>query len=176
MINQNTNIIIRPWSDQDSVEELTTLLHRAYKVLADLGLRFLATHQDMETTRERISTGKCFIAELDGVIIGTITYYDSAHTDGSPFLDLPGTSHMGQLGVEPRLRGQRIGTKLICHVEKVALEDGADELALDTAEPATHLINWYQRMGYRFVEHVQWNVTNYRSVVMSKTLRPGTDQ
>ncbi|MBW1796697.1 MAG: GNAT family N-acetyltransferase, partial [Deltaproteobacteria bacterium] len=46
--------------------------------------------------------------------------------------------------------------------------DGASELALDTAEQATHLINWYERLGYRFIEYVDWDVTNYRSVIMSK--------
>jgi ribosomal protein S18 acetylase RimI-like enzyme len=149
------NITIRPLSDLDSIEELTQLLHRAYKILADMQLRFVATYQDVETTRKRISGGICFVAECDGKIVGTITYYSPAHTGGSPFLDLPETAHMGQLGVEPEVRGRRIGKRLIEQVESVAIADGATELALDTAEPARHLIEWYERMGYRFIEHVQ---------------------
>jgi hypothetical protein len=43
-------------------------------------------------------------------------------------------------------------------------------MALDTAEPAAHLIAFYNRLGYRFIEHAQWRMTNYRSVIMSKTL------
>ena len=56
------------------------------------------------------------------------------------------------------------------HAETCAERDGAAELALDTAEPARHLIDWYTRLGYRFIEYAQWDVTNYRSVVMSKRL------
>lgn len=53
-------------------------------------------------------------------------------------------------------------------VEARAAETGAVEIALDTAEPATHLVAWYGRRGYRLIEHAQWGHTNYRSVIMSK--------
>ena len=43
-------------------------------------------------------------------------------------------------------------------------------LALDTAEGATHLIDWYAKLGFEFVEYTQWEVTNYRSVIMAKPL------
>ena len=59
----------------------------------------------------------------------------------------------------------------MAHAERHALSTGADGLVLDTAESATHLINWYQRMGYRFVQYVQWEVTNYRSIIMMKSPR-----
>ena len=32
------------------------------------------------------------------------------------------------------------------------------------------LITWYERRGYRFVEYCDWEVTNYRSVIHTKTL------
>ena len=44
-------------------------------------------------------------------------------------------------------------------------------VTLDTAEGAEHLIRTYEKRGYRFIEYVQWEVTNYRSVVMSKKLK-----
>jgi hypothetical protein len=56
------------------------------------------------------------------------------------------------------------------HAEACAERDDAAELAVDTAEPARHLIDWYTRLGYRFIEYAQWDVTNYRSVVMSKPI------
>jgi hypothetical protein len=55
-------------------------------------------------------------------------------------------------------------------VEDLACAADASELALDTAEPALHLIDWYERRGYRFIEYVQWRGKRYRSVIMSKTL------
>ena len=55
-------------------------------------------------------------------------------------------------------------------VEQRAATSGAKEIALDTAETAHHLIDWYTRLGYRHIEHADWKHTNYRSVIMSKSL------
>jgi hypothetical protein len=54
-------------------------------------------------------------------------------------------------------------------VEERAQADG-EFIALDTAEPATHLIRYYEKRGYRFVQHQQWEKVNYRSVILSKRL------
>jgi GNAT superfamily N-acetyltransferase len=162
------HILIRPLREDDSVEELTELLHRAYKVLADMGLKFLATHQTVDITRTRISKGTCYVAELDGRIVGTICYRTPSQTKGTPHYDRPDVAYIGQMAVEPALQGQGIATKLMRHVEELARADGALELAFDTSEQATHLIEWYERLGYRAVGHVQWDVTNYRSVIFSK--------
>ncbi len=129
MRNDKEEVIIRPWSEGDSIEELTEFLHRAYKVLADMQLRFHATFQDVEVTRERIAGASCFIAEHQGKIIGTITYYGPSHTKGTPFLDLPGTAHMGQLGVEPEMRGRKIGTQL-------------DSACRELSQRPMELMNW----------------------------------
>ncbi len=164
------SLIIRPFVGSDSYEELTELLHCAYKALADMGLRYLATHQDAATTRERIEQGVCFVAVMSDRVVGTITYYDSSATKGSPFLDRPGVGHLGQMAVEPSIQRQGVGTVLFKYAERYAAADGTLELALDTADSAQHLISWYERLGYSFVEHVQWRVTNYRSVVLGKRL------
>ncbi|MEQ1852103.1 MAG: bifunctional GNAT family N-acetyltransferase/class I SAM-dependent methyltransferase, partial [Chthoniobacteraceae bacterium] len=63
-----------------------------------------------------------------------------------------------------------LGQRLMHVIEQRALQHGAAELALDTAEGATHLVRWYERLGFRFIQHVSWDETNYRSVVMSKRL------
>ena len=169
--NIEGQIKIRPLSESDSLEELTDLLHRAYRVLADMGLRFLATHQDVATTKRRVSAGHCFVAELDGKVIGTICYYEPSRKSGCDYYKKKGVAHVGQLAVEPKQQRLRIATRLMLHAENFARERGMHELALDTAEPAIHLIEWYARMGYRVVGHQQWEVTNYRSVIMSKVLQ-----
>ncbi|WP_246665056.1 GNAT family N-acetyltransferase [Neorhizobium sp. P12A] len=63
-----------------------------------------------------------------------------------------------------------MGRQLLRKADELAIASGAAELALDTAEPATHLVEWYTRLGYRFIEHAQWSHTNYRSVILSKRL------
>jgi len=163
-----TNIAIRTLKDSDSMEELTDLLHRAYAVLAEMGFRYYATHQTPKETKERITKGQCYVAVMDEKIVGTVTYYNTKNTHGSPFLNTLRVSHFGQLGVESHYQNKGIATKLIKYVEDIAIDNGDKELALDTAEGATHLIEWYEKLGYRFVEYTSWDVTNYRSVVMSK--------
>jgi GNAT superfamily N-acetyltransferase len=164
------NISIRPWLATDSAAELTELLHRAYARLAGMGLRFWATHQGVDVTEKRIAQGECFVAVADGSICGTILFRDAARTSGSPWYNRPDVASFGQFAVEPGLQSNGLGRRLIAHVEARALASGARELALDTAEPALHLVEWYTRLGYRFIEQAQWQHTNYRSVVLSKVL------
>ncbi|HET7867535.1 MAG TPA: hypothetical protein VFL86_24285 [Burkholderiaceae bacterium] len=59
---------------------------------------------------------------------------------------------------------------LLQRAEHWAQEAGFVELAMDTAEQATHLIELYARLGYRHVACVQWPGKVYRSVVLSKQL------
>lgn len=166
----DTRIMIRPWSENDSLDELTELLHRAYAYLANMGLRFHATFQDASVTKERIEAGHCFVAESDGKVIGTITYYEPWEESSLEVYARPGVAHLGQLAVEPELQKKGIATLLMRHAENFAKSRGMKMVALDTAEPARHLIEWYERMGYEFHCYHQWDVTNYRSVVMVKSL------
>ena len=80
-------------------------------------------------------------------------------------------SSLHQFAVLPQHQGHGIGGKLLAFVEDKARACGAREIALDTADGAADLIDWYRRRGYREVGHVQWDGKTYRSLVMSKTLR-----
>ena len=170
---QAPKVTFRPLERSDSIAELTGLLHRAYAALATQGFRFWASHQDEEATRRRISEGDCFVAIADGRIVGTITLKKKHLTKGSPWYDRPEVASFGQFAVDPALQGRGIGSALLEIVERQAVRDGVRELALDTAEGATALIEMYSKRGFRFIEHVDWRPdTNYRSVVMSKRLAP----
>ncbi len=169
------DVVIRPLKDSDSLEEVTDLLHRGYKRLADMGLHYLATYQDVPTTRRRISHGDCFVAVYHGKIIGTLTYFPPDVIGGSPWLKRDDVADMGQFAVDPDFQGNGIGGRMIAFMETYARNLGCAELSLDTAETAEHLIRWYEKLGYRFIEYVKWDITNYRSVVMSKTLTAASD-
>lgn len=164
------HLLIRALQPSDSLSDLTALLHAAYGRLADMGLRYMATHQSEEVTRERVEQGTCLVAELNGRICGTILFRDPAGTKGCPWYDRSDVASLGQFAVDPKLQARGLGLQLMRKVENLAVTCGAAELALDTAEPATHLVEWYKRIGYRFIEHTQWSHTNYRSVILSKSL------
>jgi ribosomal protein S18 acetylase RimI-like enzyme len=164
------DLIIRRLEQGDDIGALTALLHRAYASLADLGFRYTATHQSPEVTKRRCDAGSCLVAVVDGVIVGTVTYYSPQQTEHSRWYDRSEVASFGQFGVEPARQGLGIGAKLMEAVEAMALADGAAEIACDTAEGATHLIEMYGRRGYRLVGRVDWDETNYESVVLSKEL------
>lgn len=165
-------ILIRDIRDDDTVSEVTTLLHAAYAGLAALGFRYVATYQDDDVTRRRLARGLPLIVEREGRMIGTVTLYPPHPEAFVPWYRRPDVYSCGQFGVHPEFQGQGIGARMMDEVERRARDRGAAELALDTAEGASRLIAWYERRGHRFVAHVQWPVTNYRSVVLSKALAP----
>ncbi len=167
-------IEIRVISSTDSIAELTNLLHRAYKPLADAGMRFFASHQTEDQTRERIAGGTCYLAILDGEIVGTVLFkYPVAYegSDKARWYRRPDVAYFGEFAVEPRLQSQGIGSRMLNRVEQRARESGATEVAFDTSEHAIHLIDYYSKRGFRFVEDIDHRpAVNYKSVIMSKTL------
>jgi GNAT superfamily N-acetyltransferase len=157
------------------MQELTTLLHRAYRAQMDMGLQPLAGRQDVETTRKRSTNGECYLAvqAIDGKdkIVGTILFHEVEDAKGPPWFARKDVDSFSQFGVDPDLQGKGIGQKLLDRVEQRALECGASELGLSMAEPDTNLMQFYLRRGYRFIEHWQWPYTNYRSAILSKPLK-----
>ncbi|MBS1624475.1 MAG: GNAT family N-acetyltransferase [Bacteroidetes bacterium] len=166
------NIHIRPYQNEDDVTMITVMIHRAFKPLADAGMRYLGSYQDEKTTLERFSRGRPFVA-LDGdAIIGTITFYTaSGIKPGWPALFAQAdTAHFGQFAVDPNYQKAGIGSKMMDHVERLAADEGFKMMAFDTSEHATDLIKYYTKRGYTFDGLHQWQLTNYRSVLMKKSL------
>lgn len=200
---QRTSVLVRRLRPTDSITELTLLLHRAYAKQTAMGLHALASHQSPEVTRKRVSKGECFVAELVAApaagshhqsaaaseipsnaaavpIVGTIMFQEpawggggGAPESGPRWFRRPDVANFSQFAVEPSLQGQGIGLALLDRVEQRARELGMTELALSTAEPDTELVTFYRRRGFRDIERFDWGVTNYTSLIMSKTLRTG---
>jgi ribosomal protein S18 acetylase RimI-like enzyme len=163
-------ITIRRWEETDSLEELTALLHRAYAPLGALGLNYTAVDQSVEVTARRIAQRPCFVAVREGRLVGTVVVTPPNPGYPCEHYARPDVAGAHQFAVEPEYQGQGIGRALLRAAEEQARADGYAHLSLDTAEEATHLIELYQRLGYRAVDTVQWWGKVYRSVVLSKPL------
>lgn len=165
-------LVIRPLEPRDSFAELTTVVRSAYQQLADMGFRYWGTYQSEEDTQHRCESGHCLVAELDGRLVGTITCKSQDTGDSVPeWYQRPEVWFVTQFAVIPELKGQGIGHELMNAAEAYIRSQGASEAALDTAEGAKHLIRMYHQRGYRLVGKIDWQGTNYISVVMSKRLR-----
>ena len=178
---------IRRIEANDSIADLTALLHRAYAPLAAAGMRFLASHQDEAMTRERVANGECYVAVLAGGkkgggdgesaagrIVGTVVFIPPWVPDKCAYYSRPEVAWFQQFAVEPEFQRRGVGARLMDVVEARAAQTGAAEIALDTSERATRLIAYYRRRGYEIVDYAQWDVTNYRSVIMRKCLSADT--
>ena len=162
---------IRPFKESDSIDELTALLHRAYARLGDMGLNYTAVDQTPEVTALRIRGGHCFVAEAASRIVGTIVAQPTYAQNDCEYFTRSGVAAAHQFAVDPQHQGAGIGRMLLGRAEQWAKQAGFDELAMDTAEQASHLIEMYERLGYRHVGWVRWPGKAYRSAVLSKRLR-----
>lgn len=162
---------IRLLDNSDSVPDITALLHRAYARLGGMGLNYTAVDQSPEVTAKRIRGGTCFVATMDDTLVGTIVVQPTYAQNECDYFTRPGVAAAHQFAVEPTRQGLGIGRSLLSKAEEWATDQGFRELAMDTAEQATHLIDLYKGLGYRHVDWVQWTGKVYRSVVLSKMLR-----
>ena len=167
---------IQPFDEQrDSLEEMTAMLHAAYRELLDRGLNYTAATQGVETTESRIRRAAiCWVAREANELIGTIAYYDGNRDQTNPsWYGREDVGHFGQFAVDPARQRRGLGSELIALAESRAAADGKRELACDTAAPADRLIEFYESRGYRIVGRHHWPGKTYQSVVLSKHLAPG---
>jgi GNAT superfamily N-acetyltransferase len=161
---------IRSLSNTDSLQEITGLLHRGYARLGAMGLNYTAVDQTSEVTAQRIEGGECFLAIWNGRIAGTVLAKPTDTQSECVYFTKQGVASLRQFAVDPELQGKGIGRALIARCESWAVDTSHAELALDTAEPAEHLVKLYSSLGYNKVGTVQWPGKRYRSVVMSNAV------
>jgi GNAT superfamily N-acetyltransferase len=161
---------IRSLGPDDCLGELTALLHRAYARLGAMGLNYTAVDQTPAETARRIGDGTCYVATVEGELAGTILLRGTYAENDCTYFTRPGVACAHQFAVDPARQGLGIGRALLRRGEAWARDQGFAELAMDTAEQATHLLDLYTRLGWSDVGRVQWPGKVYRSVVLSKPL------
>src|SRR5687768_948786 len=120
--DEGAEVVIRPIEAGDSVDELTGLLHRAYRELAEMGFRFFASHQTSEQTAKRIAGARCWVAVTAGRLVGTVCLSDDRrkHDSRCAYYQRPGVWTCNQFAVEPALRRRGIGAAMMEVVEGAA--------------------------------------------------------
>lgn len=161
---------IRYWHRTDDVSRITEILHRSYAHLAELGFKYNATWQGDDVTRSRLESGFSYLAIKDNLIVGTITLRVPPNVSGCSWYNRGDVASFGQFGVDPNHQRNGIGSLLLETVETKTRNEGVPNIALDTAEGAHHLIDLYESKGYKITGYADWETTNYRSVILNKTI------
>lgn len=167
-----STLTLRRLQPDDSIDELTALLRRAFARLGASGLNCTCVDQTPGVTRQRIGRGNCLIALEGPRIVGTVTLQAADPEAEVPWYRHPWVASLQQLGVEPGHQGAGVGTALLHAAEHWAAQKGCRTLALDTPEPARHLHAYYARHGFEPLAIIQRAGRNYRSAVFGKPVRP----
>ncbi|MBO1751234.1 GNAT family N-acetyltransferase [Actinotalea sp. BY-33] len=166
------DLVLRRFATRDA-SALTALLHRAYAELGERGLNFTAVDQDEATTLARASAGQTWVVEDEAGLFGSLTM---SMPPGGELQGLcaearrPGRAWLNQLAVDPSRRGTGVASRLWAQGRAWAQEAGATHVGLDTAEPATHLVELYRGWGFAEVERICWPGKRYASAVMVRDL------
>ncbi len=162
---------IRPLRADDSLQDITSMLHRAFSPMAREGIGCASSEQSEEATRHRASLGDCFVAVVNHRVVGTLTLRWASRRSDCRWYRQANVASLHQFAVDPAFQGEGIGTLLLRHAKNWAHQNHFDELALDTPLPAQHLIRFYEAQGFHQVGLVQFAGRSYVSCVLSHSLR-----
>ncbi len=107
---------------------------------------YLASATDLEG--RLAAGGDVLVAELDGRIVGTITYFREANDEGMGPGFPPGTAGIRATAVDPAGRGHGFGIALVEACLERARADARVAIALHTAAFMTSAMRLYERTGF----------------------------
>jgi GNAT superfamily N-acetyltransferase len=144
-----THAVIRPATDAD-VDALRAVIARANEsfrglVGESLFASYLVSAMDVE---RRLEEGEVLTAELDGRIVGTITFYRDAGDEGMPMRFPEGTAGIRATAVDPVARGRGIGRAMVNACIDRAADTGASGVGLHTATFMVAAVSIYERCGF----------------------------
>ncbi|MGP3684514.1 hypothetical protein ACTVZO_07350 [Streptomyces sp. IBSNAI002] len=132
-------VVVRPFSDGDSVADLTRLLHRAYSGHAAEGRVFFASYQSVQDTAYRLSRGECWVVLQGSELAGTVTVAAAYEApEGYPAGE--GRGRSGSWPWTPRTGGSGLGQRLLSLAEERIAALGSDAVVIDTSVAAAELI------------------------------------
>ncbi len=162
--HNNQHYLFRLATDSD-VSQIRDLVNESYKELADMGLNYTATYQDEQVTRERMADGRTFVLLSGKDVVGTILFYEKN------YITEKRSAYLGQFAVSTKLKRSGLGSIIMDFCEQLANDEKYETIQLDTAKPAVHLVEWYQKRGYKIVGEMHWEGKTYDSYIFEKTLR-----
>ncbi|WP_322064481.1 GNAT family N-acetyltransferase [Burkholderia ubonensis] len=152
----------------DGHARLTDMLHRAFARLGAMGLNCTCVDQTEDVTRRRAEAGECFVAVSGGRVIGTMTLHAPDPASACSLYRHDTVASVRQIAVDPAWQGRGVGAMLLSLAEQWAATRGYALLALDTPQPASHLLAFYRSQGFEIVDIVRFVGKRYDSAILCK--------
>ena len=164
-------VTVRPLDSKDSIQELTELLHLAFKLDEQQPYEYPMAKQNEETTRMHVKCGDCWIADVEGRLTGVGLVWPpekNVHRRWYRRWYRPRqTAYLRLLAVHPDFQGMGVGTMLLDHCEQSAVKMSAWELA-GSSPVGSRQLSLYKRRGYRIFRYISFSDLNYHSVAFAK--------
>jgi GNAT superfamily N-acetyltransferase len=109
----------------------------------------------------RLEAGEVLVAEVDGRIVGTITYYADANDEGMPSRFPSNTAGIRATAVDPSARGQGIGRELVDVCIQRAAAASLSSIALHTAVFMVAAVAVYEKAGFRRAPEYDYRAGDY---------------
>lgn len=104
---------------------------------------------DLSDVTGRAELGQVLVAEMDGRLVGAVSYYPPRPSAGEADAWMPpGVAYLRALGVDPATRGQGVGRMLTTACVERARMAGASAIALDTTSVMPVAQAMYERLGF----------------------------
>jgi len=131
--------------DADAVNHLAVAAFAEFQTAYSDWTAMVANLSKMSTLT---AVGELMVAERIGMIIGAVTYV-APHRPKAEFFD-GGWPIVRMLVVDPKCRGQGIGSALMQECVRRAKRDGADVLALHSSPIMIAALAMYRDMGFAY--------------------------
>jgi GNAT superfamily N-acetyltransferase len=137
---ENMVFEVRKAVDEDVplIGKITREAFNAYKESAGIDGKVAALQETLEDIKEDIRAKECFVALLDGVVIGSVRV--EVLEDN--------TAYLSRFGVDLEHQSHGVGSVLMNAVDKAMIELGVTRLYLHTASKLLSLVRFYYGRGF----------------------------
>jgi GNAT superfamily N-acetyltransferase len=157
-------VLIRRLTPDDSVDQVTALLHSVFALGPNQPYPYPAARQTPEATLKQIQYGNCWLAWTGDRLAGIAMLYRP-----EPHLNLESGAYLAHLAVHPDFQRRGIGYRLLETCEQDALSMGACGVWASSPVNSRQAF-WYLRHGYRLLEYKAWPDSSYDSILVNKRL------
>ncbi len=132
-----------------------------YWKVVDLRRRVLRTPLGLDFSAERLSgeASEIHLSAWEGdIVVGAVVLRPPGED---------GCAHLGQMAVAPEMQGKGIGAQLVRQLERIAADNGWNQIAMEARQSA---FPFYEKLGYKGEGEPYIHAIGIPTIIMRKHL------